>query len=147
MAEMASARVKEAINSMLEEIDSSCMRKMQGNMHKCAANCCDNPSASMEEVHRCIESCSSTITDAQNFLQNELTNYQDRIQRCVMQCQDNIRDKITASTTEAEVSGFKKDFEQCVVKCADTHIALIPSMLKRIKDVLFSKSQNNKLSI
>ncbi|KAF8774737.1 protein FAM136A-like [Argiope bruennichi] len=147
MAELASARVKEAINSLLEDIDRSCMRNMQGDMHRCAAKCCDNRSLSMEETHQCIESCSKTITEAQNFLQNELTNYQDRIQRCVMQCQDSIRDKVTPSTTEAEVSAFKKDFESCVVKCADTHIALIPSMLKRIKEVLQSKSQSMKLGM
>lgn len=59
-----------------------------------------------------------------------------------MQCQDNIRDKITPSTTEEQIGAFKKDFEQCVVKCADTHIDLIPSMLKRIKEVLLKKSGN-----
>ncbi|XP_042904955.2 protein FAM136A [Parasteatoda tepidariorum] len=144
MAEKASSRVKEAINSMLEEIDRSCMRKMQGDMHKCAARCCDDPSTSMEEVHRCIESCSSTITESQSFLQDELTNFQDRIQRCVMQCQDNVRDKITPSTKEGEIASFQKDFESCVVKCADTHIELIPSMLKRIKEVLLTKSQKDQ---
>ncbi|GFR04544.1 protein FAM136A [Trichonephila clavipes] len=142
MAELASARVKEGINSLLEELDRSCMRKMQGDMHRCAAKCCDNPSLSMEESHTCIESCSKTITEAQAYLQNELTNYQDRLQRCVMQCQDNIRDKVTPSTTEAQVSSFKKDFESCVVKCADAHIDLIPSMTKRMKEVLLSKAKS-----
>ena len=45
-------------------------------MHKCAAKCCENPSASMEEVHLCIENCSKPISEAQTFLQKELTNYQ-----------------------------------------------------------------------
>ncbi|GIY87078.1 hypothetical protein CDAR_255861 [Caerostris darwini] len=144
MAELASARVKEAINALLEDIDRSCMRSMQRDMHLCAAKCCDNRSLSMEETHHCIEGCSKTINEAQTFMQNELTNFQDRIQRCVMQCQDNIRDKITPSTTEAEVSGFKKNFESCVVKCADTHIDLIPSTLKRMKEVLQSKVPSNK---
>lgn len=56
-----------------------------------------------------------------------------------MQCQDVIRDRITPSSTEDQLGTFKKDFEQCVVKCADTHIDLIPSMLKRIKAVLSSQ--------
>lgn len=136
MAELASARVKEAINSMLENIDKSCLRKMQGDMHRCAAKCCDQTNTSMEDVHKCIETCGKPVSNAQTYLQNELTNYQDRIQRCVMQCQDNIRDKLSPNTTEAEVGGYKKDFEACVVKCADTHIALIPAMLGRIKEML-----------
>ena len=61
------------------------------------------------------------------------------MQRCVLQCQDTIRDRITPGATEEQLGVFKKDFEQCVVKCADTHIDLIPSILKRIKAVL---SQN-----
>lgn len=56
-----------------------------------------------------------------------------------MQCQDTIRDRIAPSSTEDQIGTFKKDFEQCVVKCADTHIDLIPSMLKRIKAVLSSQ--------
>lgn len=61
---------------------------------------------------------------------------QDRIQRCVMQCQDEIRDRITPSSNETQLESFKKDFEQCVVRCADTHIDLIPSMLNRMKSML-----------
>lgn len=56
-----------------------------------------------------------------------------------MQCQDTIRDRITPSSTEEQLGVFKRDFEQCVVKCADTHIDLIPSMLNRIKAVLSQK--------
>lgn len=56
-----------------------------------------------------------------------------------MQCQDDVRDRITPTSTETDVGMFKKDFEQCVVKCADTHIDLVPSMLKRIKAVLIKK--------
>lgn len=56
-----------------------------------------------------------------------------------MQCQDTIRDRITPSSTEDQLATFKKDFEQCVVKCADTHIDLVPAMLKRIKTVLSSQ--------
>lgn len=56
-----------------------------------------------------------------------------------MQCQDEIRDKISPTSTEAEVGNYKKDFEHCVMKCADTHIELIPSMLKRMKEFLTKK--------
>lgn len=62
--------------------------------------------------------------------------FQDRIQRCAQSCQDNLRDKISPSTSETQIAAYKKDFEGCVVNCAETHIQLVPAMLKRVKEFL-----------
>ncbi|XP_013777296.1 protein FAM136A-like [Limulus polyphemus] len=136
MAQEAQARVQKAVNSMVEELDKSCLRKMQGDMHRCAASCCDKTGMNIDEVHRCIETCSEKMNKAQNYVQNELSNYQDRIQRCVMQCQDAIRDNVTPETTEAEVQKYRDQFESCVVKCAETHVDMVPGILKRMKNML-----------
>ena len=59
-----------------------------------------------------------------------------RLERCVLQCQDDIKDKIGANTNESQMSSFTSQFEKCVVKCADTHIDLIPNMLKKMKEAI-----------
>ena len=48
-------------------------------MHLCAADCCDKPDSSVDKVHRCIENCSTPLTQAQSFVQNELSHFQVRI--------------------------------------------------------------------
>lgn len=56
----------------------------QGDMHLCAAKCCDDKNASMDNVQGCIERCSAPVNRAQQYLQKELGEYQGRLQRCVM---------------------------------------------------------------
>ncbi len=53
-----------------------------------------------------------------------------------MDCSDKVRDKLGPKSSDAEVSRYRGELESCVVACADKHIALIPAMMKRMKDVL-----------
>lgn len=129
-------RVQEAISGMITTLDKENLRKMQADMYKCSAACCENSHYSMEDAQQCVEKCSKPLQVAQNFIGQELQTYQDRLQRCAMDCQDNVRDKMSAKTSDAEVSKYRTEMEQCVVKCGDSHIALIPAMMKRIKEVL-----------
>lgn len=48
-------------------------------MHRCAATCCDNESYSIIQVQNCVENCSSSLHEAQNYVQNEFV----RIQVCI----------------------------------------------------------------
>ena len=53
-----------------------------------------------------------------------------------MDCNDSVRDKVTPKTSEADIAKYRKEFEVCAVKCVDKHIALLPDMEKKIKDIL-----------
>lgn len=48
-------------------------------MHLCAASCCEKKENSVDQVHRCIENCSTPLTQAQSFVQNELSQFQVNI--------------------------------------------------------------------
>ncbi|XP_064603641.1 protein FAM136A-like isoform X2 [Liolophura sinensis] len=106
------------------------------DMYKCSAKCCENPKSSLEDVQRCVDQCSQPVNKAQSFVHNELQNYQGRLQRCAMDCQDKIRDKVKPDSADSEVSKYKGEMETCVLKCVDSHIDLLPSLLKRMKEVL-----------
>jgi len=56
-----------------------------------------------------------------------------------MDCQDVVRDKISQNASETEMSKHRSDIEQCIVKCGDAHIALLPLMMKRIKETVQHK--------
>ena len=60
-----------------------------------------------------------------------------------MDCQDKVRDKITINTPETDISKYRREMESCVISCGDKHIALVPAMLKRAKEVL--KEQHKKI--
>ncbi|XP_069703625.1 protein FAM136A isoform X5 [Periplaneta americana] len=108
----------------------------RGAMHRCAAKCCDNNDLSVERVHHCVENCSVELNNAQKYVQGEFEHLQNRLQRCVMQCNDEIRDKIGPNSTDAEMSQHTLAFERCAAKCVDSHLGLIPTIMKKMSEVL-----------
>ena len=61
---------------------------------------------------------------------------QDRLGRCARQCQDEVQDKVDASTTHAEVTSLQEELDSCVVRCCDAHVALVPKIMGRIQELL-----------
>ncbi|XP_067656902.1 protein FAM136A-like [Haliotis asinina] len=130
------ARVQKAVHESVAKIDIECLRKMQADMHRCSVKCCENTKAGLEETQNCLEKCAIPVNKAQNYLHKELQMFQDRLQRCAMDCQDKIRDKVTANTTEAEANKYRSELEACVVKCGNVHVDMLPGMMKKIQGVL-----------
>ncbi|KAK8381970.1 hypothetical protein O3P69_015167 [Scylla paramamosain] len=136
MVDQAQHRIQEAMTSLVDDLDKTYLRGMQRTMHLCAASCCEKKESSVDQVHRCIENCSTPLTQAQSFVQNELSQFQERLQRCVMVCQDRVKDHVHADATETQVSAYKAEFEGCAMQCVDEHIQLMPSVKKRIASIL-----------
>ena len=61
---------------------------------------------------------------------------QDRLQRCALDCQDQARDHIGTGASDADVAKARRSMEDCVAKCADNHINLLPNLVKNIKAAL-----------
>lgn len=45
-------------------------------MHKCAAQCCENETYSIQKVHNCVENCSSSLNKTQQYVQGEFERMQ-----------------------------------------------------------------------
>ncbi|XP_025270769.1 protein FAM136A-like isoform X2 [Camponotus floridanus] len=69
-------RVEDNMTKIVEEIDKTYLRKMQRDMHKCAAQCCENETYSIQKVHNCVENCSSSLNKAQQYVQGEFERVQ-----------------------------------------------------------------------
>ncbi|XP_046746370.1 protein FAM136A-like [Diprion similis] len=136
MVEEQRRRVEDKMTNMIEDIDKTYLRRMQGDMHRCAARCCDNETYSMQKVHNCVENCSTPLNKAQNYVQGELERVQTRLQRCVMECNDSIKDQMSPNPTQDEVNRFSDSFEKCATKCVDVYCDLLPSLEKTMKRML-----------
>lgn len=75
-------------------------------MHRCAARCCDDRNVSLERVQQCVENCSKPLNKSQAYIQHELEGFQNRLQRCVMDCNDKIKDMMGANPSETEVISY-----------------------------------------
>jgi len=141
MVENAQNKIQEAMTKLVDDLDRTYLRNMQRSMHLCAADCCSKSETSVDATHRCIENCSTPLTQAQTYVQNELSQFQERLQRCVMVCQDRVRDQVTNNTSETQVNQYKAEFEVCAMQCVDDHIGLMPSIKRRIASVLSKNPQ------
>ncbi|XP_029157008.1 protein FAM136A-like [Nylanderia fulva] len=124
------------MTKIVEEIDKTYLRKMQRDMHKCAAQCCENETYSIQKVHNCVENCSSSLNKAQQYVQGEFERVQNRLQRCVMECNDDIKDKMGSNPTQVEVDRYSAEFEKCAVVCVDSYCKILLSLEKTMKKVL-----------
>ena len=105
----------------------------QRSMHLCAAECCSDSKASMTSVHACVEHCTRDVNTAQNYVQNEMGQFQERLQRGVLLCQDKIKEKVGPSPTEADMKRYRAEFETCAIDCVNHHISQLPSLMQKIK--------------
>lgn len=92
MAEAAQNKVQTAVESMMDELDLSYMRKMQvrfwqvlselcmlllqANMHKCAMVCCQDEKSPSSTVQRCVERCQQNVQEATKTVDVEMTQFQ-----------------------------------------------------------------------
>jgi hypothetical protein len=58
---------------------------------------------------------------------------QNRLNRCAMDCQDKVRDKLTADISETKRLQLRQDMEACVNVCANDHIKRLPELYKKLK--------------
>lgn len=138
MAEKAQSRVQEAIKSFVDSIDKSHIRQMDKSMHECAANCLSDREAPIEMVHGCISRCQEKTVRAQKYVQTELEQFQAALHRCVLSCQDEVRDKLTPNAPEATIQKLQGEFEVCAINCCDKNIAKLPSLGEKIRNQLNS---------
>lgn len=81
-------------------------------MHRCAARCCDDGNVSLDRVQQCVENCSKPLQVSQDYVQSEIQSFQNRLQRCVMECNDDIKLKMGPNPSESQVKTTQKHIKQ-----------------------------------
>ena len=74
---------------------------------------------------------------ADQFMQAEMQDMQDRFQRCAMACADKVKDQGETSSQKNRAA-----MEACVAKCGDDMIKILPTYTKRMRD-WFNKGTYN----
>ncbi|KAL7023562.1 hypothetical protein ACKWTF_012679 [Chironomus riparius] len=129
-------RIEQEITALVDTLDKSILRKMQAQTHECAAKCCYDTDSSMEVVQNCVERCTNPTKKAQGYVQSELELVQNRLQRCVLECNDQVKDKMPANPNEDQIAKHSRDFERCAIKCVDSSLSTLPGLFKTMKSVL-----------
>lgn len=138
MVEEANTRVRNGMQEFVQNIDKNHLRNMERDMHLCAVECCSNQTANLEEVMNCKQKCEVKLDRAQKYVQTELERFLESSNRCGLSCQDDIMDKVTPNTPEAEIEKYRTEFNSCLIKCSDTSVAKLPALSKKVTESLKS---------
>ncbi|CAK9293029.1 unnamed protein product [Gordionus sp. m RMFG-2023] len=128
------------IENIVNELDKSYLRPVHAEVYDCSLKCCKNSDMNIEEFQKCIGRCSEPIIKCQNYLQEELSSFQNRIQRCANDCQDQVKDKMSslfkssvqASSNHDASDKAQKAFDQCVDNCFQSHVDKLNPLKQRI---------------
>ncbi|KAH8272741.1 hypothetical protein KR026_007455 [Drosophila bipectinata] len=117
-------RIDNAMINALDDLDREYLRKLEIQMHVCATKCCANSDASAEAVQRCVDRCQLPLTRARCYVQQELSEFENRLETCVQKCH--------------QMRGGSGDchLERCSIECIDGHVALLPEMLRAMRVTL-----------
>eukprot|EP00099_Drosophila_melanogaster_P006735 NP_001259368.1 uncharacterized protein Dmel_CG12661, isoform B [Drosophila melanogaster] len=114
-------RVDNAILTAMEDLDRDYLRKLQIEMHRCATACCADADANAEAVERCIDRCQIRLTRSRCFVQQGISDFENRLEKCIQQCRLN---------------GSDYSLERCTSNCVDSHVGLLPEMFRAMRDTL-----------
>jgi hypothetical protein len=108
------------------------------------AACYDRKNASAQEIQNCVQGCNRKVEVVHNIIQNEMGQLQNRLERCSMNCQDEVRDKMAGKdNTPANMELAEKHAMNCTGQCVDKHIALLKSIQYKIEsDINAAVKQN-----
>ena len=111
---------------VMDDIDKTKIRPIcKASLLKMAA-CTDL--ATRPQVDNCMQKSQQGMTVAQNVLQSEMQQFQQRLERCMLDCQDNARDANYKSDDARE-----KLFYSCATTCVDKNMALLKGVKARIE--------------
>lgn len=139
MVEEQRNRIQSHLTRLLDDLDRSYLRKMQIDTHKCAITCCQNDSYGLEDVQNCMRNCEHNLQEVNVYIQNELQRFENRLQRCVQDCNDSIKSKLGPNPTDDDVNKYRTEFEVCATKCVNTYCDLLPELERNIKKGLNSR--------
>ncbi|KAG7386346.1 hypothetical protein PHYPSEUDO_000381 [Phytophthora pseudosyringae] len=143
---MADAKLQDAVTKMVDRLDRTLLRGLQRDGYLCAAQVFENRSWSSEQLAAAVERCQMPTQQLNQFMQQEMQNFQSRIQRCAQDCQDKAQDALPAggSPSESQLARAQKDMDKCVGRCVDAHVSLLPNVSSRIEQAVAQVKQQQQ---
>ena len=161
---MAGEKIGRELDKELDKFERDCMRPLQVRAFQCSSECCKDQAGSHESLQRCLENCMKPVVELQEKTGNEVNQLQvsefillvlchqsccacvslyicmqDRLSRCALNCQDEIKDSLPDSPSPQQQEQAQRRAEECLMRCEDSHITLIPPIVKRLRAAMNCK--------
>ncbi|KAG0460285.1 hypothetical protein HPP92_023413 [Vanilla planifolia] len=109
-----------AAQNQLQPIQDHVNFSLQQAYFKCAYECFDRKRR-QEEINNCVEHCSTPVLKANNLVETEMAQFQD---------------KFEAAKLQQVKTGVMSELESCVNQAVDDSIRILPHIVTRLKNTL-----------
>ena len=129
--------LRQEMESLTNGIERRNMRSMQKQSYVCSAACCDDEDSTAQQFQRCMKTCSLPVERANAIFQNEMQRFQNRIQRCTMDCQDQAQDEQGRAVDGGVIQA---NFTACTERCFAGARSSVPDLGQRLEMMMAPKT-------
>eukprot|EP00934_Nitzschia_sp_Nitz4_P007661 Nitzschia sp. Nitz4//scaffold29_size155292//97990//98517//NITZ4_002671-RA/size155292-augustus-gene-0.231-mRNA-1//-1//CDS//3329546487//7651//frame0 len=141
-ANALNAKMEGEASAVLDEIEKKQLRKIARESFACAVKCYDKAGTTgpAEALENCARSCQTPYQQSTAFVQNEVAQFQNRLNRNMQECQEKARDLVRPGTEPDanQIARIEDTLIKCMSQQVDEHIKLLRPMKDRIVSTLKS---------
>jgi hypothetical protein len=136
-ANALNSRIEGEAKQTIDEIERTLLRPIARKAYACVVKCYDDAGqkGSTEQIDRCSRQCQVPYQYANNVLQQEIGQFQNRLNRAMMQCNDEASAMITPDVQNdaRKMQKVEDTVINCISKTVDHHIKQLIPMKQRIE--------------
>ncbi|CAJ2638576.1 protein FAM136A-like [Trifolium pratense] len=131
--------VNAAAQTNLAPVQDHVNYTLQKAYFKCAYECFDR-SRRQDEITNCVENCSIPLSNVQQTFENEMAQFQEKLNRSLMVCQD----KYEGAKLQKK-SGAMNDMISCADQAIQDNIKMLPLLANKLKTSFGIRDDNSSL--
>lgn len=110
-------KIEGELKTLVDEVERLKLRPLGRNMHKCVVGCYDKAGKNgrKEHLESCSQQCQIPYQTAGAATQNEIVEFQNRLNRSMGQCNDEVGGMVTPEISQDERK--MKKLEESLFKC------------------------------
>ncbi|KAG7351744.1 protein of unknown function DUF842 containing protein [Nitzschia inconspicua] len=139
-ANALNAKMETEATQVLDDIERNWMRKVARESFACAVKCYDKAGKSgpAEALEQCARKCQMPYQQASALVQQEVNQFQNRLNRNMQECQEQARDRIQPGMENdpSKMAAIEQSLLDCMSKQVNEHIKLLQPMKNRITAAL-----------
>eukprot|EP00518_Triparma_eleuthera_P014244 CAMPEP_0182482058 /NCGR_PEP_ID=MMETSP1319-20130603/38486_1 /TAXON_ID=172717 /ORGANISM="Bolidomonas pacifica, Strain RCC208" /LENGTH=139 /DNA_ID=CAMNT_0024683737 /DNA_START=98 /DNA_END=514 /DNA_ORIENTATION=- len=124
---MSQNALQSSLDSALSSLSSRKLRPLQKQAYLCSASCFDGSKSDASADH-CVQGCQALTRAASQIVQSEVQRVQERIQREMVSCQDEVRDRAIKDQEKAQ-----RVYQECGDKVMDKWVRKMGGVAKDIE--------------
>jgi len=129
-------KLERKIESTLGDFEKTHLRGLARKSYACILNCYDDSTnITPFQIDECSRYCQREIQSAQQYIQNEVSQFQARLNRSLMNCNDSFSASITPEIQNdpKKLKKMEGTLLHCMSSVVDNHIELIKPLQNRIE--------------